>query len=61
MLNDKNEKGQMKIPSPSTNLKSHSKEKRWREYLFVRNSFQSLITFEKHFHHFCNNKTQFKV
>lgn len=35
MLNDKNEKGQTKIPSPSTNLKSHSKEKKGGENIFL--------------------------
>lgn len=52
----------MKIPSPFYQFKiPQQRKKGGREYLFVRNSFQSLITFEKHFHHFCNNKTQFKV
>lgn len=35
MLNDKSKKGQMKIPSPSTNLKSHSKEKKVGENIFL--------------------------
>lgn len=36
MLNDKSKKGQMKIPSPSTNLKSHSKEKKVERISFCK-------------------------